>query len=217
MDCLAQSHNDSPQALRVGSASPLLSHSDMVRGLEVGSGPLFCLSLFEWAIQRYGARSVGEESEPVVGAVNEVVSPILWALGLELVDVVSCAGQGARSAAPHVYIDKPGGVTVEIVGVRTSAIAPPWMWLIPSPCLSLKMSSPGLDRVFKRIQDYRRALGKQVSVKLRQPIDGQWRVAGVLTEVNEQGVTVVVNDPRSERTLIFEFDSIAETRRVVTF
>jgi hypothetical protein len=42
-------------------------------------------------------------------------------------------------------------------------------------------------------------------------------VVGVLTEVNEQGVTVVVNDPRSERTVILEFDSIAEARRVVTF
>jgi hypothetical protein len=27
----------------------------------------------------------------------------------------------------------------------------------------------------------------------------------------------VVNDPRSERTVILEFDSIAEARRVVTF
>jgi ribosome maturation factor RimP len=82
---------------------------------------------------------------------------------------------------------------------------------------TLEVSSPGLDRAFKRIQDYSRALGKQVSVKLRQPIDGEWRVVGVLMEVNEQGVTVVVNDPRSEREVILEFDSIAEARRVVTF
>jgi ribosome maturation factor RimP len=82
---------------------------------------------------------------------------------------------------------------------------------------TLEVSSPGLDRAFKRIQDYRRALGEPVSVKLRQPIDGEWRVVGVLKEVNEQGITVVVNDPRSERPLILEFDSIAEARRVVRF
>ena len=69
----------------------------------------------------------------------------------------------------------------------------------------------------KRILDYRRAVGKQVSVKLRQPINGQWRVIGELAEVNEQGVVVVVSDPRPERTVILEFDSIAEARRVVTF
>lgn len=82
---------------------------------------------------------------------------------------------------------------------------------------TLEVSSPGLDRAFRRIQDYRRAMGKQVSVKLRQPIDGQWRVVGLLTEVNEQGVTVVVSDSPPERTVILGFDSIAEARRVVTF
>jgi len=54
-------------------------------------------------------------------------------------------------------------------------------------------------------------------VKLRRPIDGEWRVVGRLTEVNEQRVTVGVNDPRSVREVILEFDSIAEARRVVTF
>jgi hypothetical protein len=39
----------------------------------------------------------------------------------------------------------------------------------------------------------------------------------VLTEVNEQGVTIVVNDPRSERKASLEFSSIAEARRAVTF
>jgi ribosome maturation factor RimP len=81
----------------------------------------------------------------------------------------------------------------------------------------LEVSSPGLDRAFKRFQDYRRALGKQVSLKLRQPIDGQWRVVGVLGEVSELGVTITVNDPRSERTVVLGFDLIAEARRVVTF
>ena len=44
---------------------------------------------------------------------------------------------------------------------------------------------------------------------------GEW--SDVLTDVNEQGVTVAVNDPRSERVTILEFGSIAEARRVVTF
>ena len=157
-----------------------------------------------------------KESRPVVDRISEVISPILWALDLELVDVV-CVGQGARSVV-RVYIDKAGGVTVDDCGRAHLAIGPALDVADPFPHpYTLEVSSPGLDRAFKRIQDYHRALGKQVSVKLRQPIDGQWRVAGVLTEVNEQGLTVVVKDPRSERTLTFGFDSIAETRRVVTF
>ena len=157
-----------------------------------------------------------KESRPVVDRINEVVSPILWALGLELIDVV-CVGQGARSVV-RVFIDKPGGVTVEDCGRAHLAIGPALDVADPFPhAYTLEVSSPGLDRVFKRPQDYRRALGKHVSVKLRQPIDGQWRVAGVLTEVDEQGVTIVVNDPHPERTLTLGFDSIAEARLVVTF
>ena len=157
-----------------------------------------------------------KESRPVVDRINGVVSPILWALGLELIEVV-CVGQGARSVV-RVFIDKPGGVTVEDCGRAHLAIGPALDVADPFPhAYTLEVSSPGLDRAFKRTQDYRRALGKQVSVKLKQPIDGQWRVAGVLMEVNEQGVTIVVNDPHSERTLTLEFDSIAEARLVVMF
>ncbi|HSL04306.1 MAG TPA: ribosome maturation factor RimP [Nitrospiraceae bacterium] len=157
-----------------------------------------------------------KESRPVVDRISEVVSPILWALGLELVDVV-CVGQGARSVV-RVYIDKTGGVTVDDCGRAHLGIGPALDVADPVPhAYTLEVSSPGLDRPFKRIQDYRRALGEQVSVKLRQPVDGQWRVVGVLKEVNEQGITVVVNDPRPEQMRILEFGSIAEARRVVMF
>jgi ribosome maturation factor RimP len=156
-----------------------------------------------------------KESRPV-DRISEVVSPILWALGLELIDV-ECVGQGARSVV-RVCIDKPGGVTVEDCGRAHLAIGPALDVADPFPhAYTLEVSSPGLDRAFKRIQDYRRALGKPVSVKLRRPIDGQWRIIGVLTEVREQEVTIVVDDRHSDQKVILEFDSIAEARRVVTF
>ena len=157
-----------------------------------------------------------KESQPVVDRISEVVSPILWALGLELIDIV-CVGQGPRSVV-RVYIDKPGGVTVEDCGRAHLAIGPALDVADPFPhAYTLEVSSPGLDRAFKRIQDYRRALGKQVSVKLKQPIDGQWRVAGELMEVTEQHVTIVMHELRSERKVVLEFNSIAEARRAVTF
>ena len=98
-----------------------------------------------------------KESRPVVDRIGEVVSPILWALGLELVDIVS-VGQGARSVV-RVYIDKAGGVTVEDCGRAHLAISPALDVADPFPhAYTLDVSSPGLDRAFKRIQDYRRAV-----------------------------------------------------------
>jgi len=178
--------------------------------------PTFLFDLLNEPSKNTGLGVSLKESRPVVDRISEVVSPILWALGLELIDIV-CVGQGARSII-RVYIDKSGGVTVEDCGRAHLAIGPDLDVADPFPhAYTLEVSSPGLDRVFRRIQDYRRALGKQVSVKLRQPIDGQWRVVGELREVNEQGVTVVVHDRRSERKVILDFDSITEARRAVTF
>ncbi len=157
-----------------------------------------------------------KEFQPVVARISEVVSPILWALGLELVEVV-CVGQGPRSIV-RVYIDKPGGITVEECSRAHLALSPALDVADPFPhAYTLEVSSPGLERVFTRIEDYRRAIGKQVSLKLRQPLEGQWRVLGVLTDVNEREVTVVVSDPRHEQTVVFELNAIAEARCRVKF
>lgn len=159
-----------------------------------------------------GSRVSVKHSRAVVDRISEVVSPILWTLGLELVDIVS-VGQGPRSVV-RVYIEKPGGVTVDDCERAHKALSPALDVVDPFPhAYTLEVSSPGLDRPFKRIQDYRRAVGKQVNVKLRQPLGGQWRLVGALTEVSEQGVSIVASDPT--RTVAVEFAAIAEARLVV--
>lgn len=163
-------------------------------------------------VRETGRRVTVKGARPVVDRVSDVASPILWTLGLELVDVV-CVGQGPRSVV-RVYIEKPGGVTVDECERAHKALSPALDVADPFPhAYTLEVSSPGLDRPFKRTQDYRRAVGKQVSVKFRQPIDGQWRVVGVLTDVTDQGVSILANDPT--RTLALEFALIAEARLVV--
>ena len=81
---------------------------------------------------------------------------------------------------------------------------------------TLEVSSPGLDRPFKRLQDYQRAIGKEVSLKLRQPLNGQWRVSGRLTEADERAVSLVVLAGKAEpQTLRVEREQIAEAKLVV--
>lgn len=154
------------------------------------------------------------EVRPVVDRIKQAVSPILWTLGLDLVDV-ACVGQGPRSVV-RVFIDKPGGVTLEDCERAHVALGPALDVADPFPhAYTLEVSSPGLDRPFKRIQDYRRAVGKRVNIKLRKPLDGQWRLVGTLMEVAEQAVTVSVTDPPPERTLKLDLGSIAEAKQAV--
>lgn len=155
-------------------------------------------------------------SRSVVDRLQEIVSPILWSLGLDLVEVL-CVGQGPRSIV-RVLIDKPGGVTITDCEQAHKALGPALDVADPFPhAYTLEVSSPGLDRRFKRLEDYRRALGKRVSIKLRQPLDGQWRVAGELAQVDERSVTLAVSTEKAApRYVTLELPMIAEARLVVT-
>jgi ribosome maturation factor RimP len=153
--------------------------------------------------------------ESVVDRVQDVISPILWALGLELVEVV-CVGQGPRSVV-RVLIDKPGGVTVTDCEQAHKALGPALDVADPFPhAYTLEVSSPGLDRPFKRLQDYQRAIGKEVSLKLRQPLNGQWRVIGRLAEADERAVSLIIPAGRDQpQTLRVNREEIAEARLVI--
>ena len=153
--------------------------------------------------------------QSVVDRVQDVISPILWALGLELVEVV-CVGQGPRSVV-RVLIDKPGGVTVTDCEQAHKALGPALDVADPFPhAYTLEVSSPGLDRPFKRLQDYQRAIGKEVSLKLRQPLNGQWRVIGRLAEADERAVSLIIPAGRDQpQTLSVNREEIAEARLVI--
>jgi ribosome maturation factor RimP len=156
-----------------------------------------------------------KESRSVVDRISETITPILWTLGLELADVV-CVGQGSRSVV-RVFIDKPEGVTLDDCERAHKALGPALDVADPFPhAYTLEVSSPGLDRPFKRLQDYRRAIGKRVSVKLREPLAGQWRLVGTLTGVTESSVMIEISEPPPTRTVTLEQRIIGEAKRVVT-
>ena len=157
-----------------------------------------------------------KESRSVVDRISETISPILWTLGLELADVV-CVGQGSRSVV-RVFIDKPEGVTLDDCERAHKALGPALDVADPFPhAYTLEVSSPGLDRPFKRIQDFRRAIGKRVTLKLKEPLAGQWRLVGTLAGVTEDSVTLELNEPSPQRIVTLEQKLIGEAKRVVTW
>jgi len=157
-----------------------------------------------------------KESRSVVDRISEIISPILWTLGLELADVV-CVGQGSRSVV-RVFIDKPEGVTLDDCERAHKALGPALDVADPFPhAYTLEVSSPGLDRPFKRIQDFRRAIGKRVTLKLKEPLAGQWRLVGTLAGVTEDSVTLELNEPSPQRIVTLEQKLIGEAKRVVTW
>lgn len=156
----------------------------------------------------------GDGSQPVADRLQEIISPILRTLGLELIDVI-CVGQGPRSVV-RVLIDKPGGVTITDCEHAHKALGPALDVADPFPhAYTFEVSSPGLDRPLKRLQDYQRAIGKEVSLKLRRPLEGQWKITGRLMGVNEQVVVLDLAMPKLAQEMKLDREMVAEAKLVV--
>lgn len=156
------------------------------------------------------------DSQQLADRVQAIAAPIVHALDLELVDV-ECAGQGARTIL-RVFIDKPGGVSVGDCEQVHLSLGHALDVQDPIPhSYTLEVSSPGLDRPLRKPADYRRATGKRVVLKLRQPREGQWRVVGRLQGVGERGVTLSIGRPGQEQPADLKWDAIAEARLEVEF
>ena len=113
------------------------------------------------------------------------------------VEFVHCEIVGAkRNMTVRVYIDKPGGVSVEdcaAVSRRMEEILDGDDF-IPTAYL-LEVSSPGLERELYSIEDFRRFTGQKIKVKLAEPVNGQKVFIGNIDGV-EDGEIVL-----SEKTL----------------
>ncbi len=111
---------------------------------------------------------------------EEMALPITEEVGVELVDI-EFSTEGRRRVIRFI-IDHPDGVEVshcEKVSRRLSEFLDEQENMIPGT-YSLEVSSPGLDRPFKKERDYQRNLGKRVKVVTRTPIDGQNVYVGLL-------------------------------------
>ncbi|HRC43623.1 MAG TPA: ribosome maturation factor RimP [Nitrospira sp.] len=167
-----------------------------------------------------GAVSAGKPSVKRAEALNlriqEIAAPILQSHGLELVEAV-CVGQGPRTVI-RVFIDKPGGITLTDCEQAHRSLSPALDVIDPFPhAYTLEISSPGLDRPLRSVQDYRRLSGKPVTLKLREPIQAQWRLVGAVVEVDDRGVTLAIQQKKTTETIRVEFDQIALARRKVEF
>ena len=156
------------------------------------------------------------DSEQIAETVRSIAWPIARAMTLDLVDVV-CSGQGGRFLI-RVYLDKPGGVTIadcEEVHVSLGHaldVADP----IPH-AYTLEVSSPGLDRPFRKRVDYDQSIGKLLRTKVRPSGKGKPVLVGRLSLVDETGIVLVVMSGKQELPVRVPWDDIVETKLEIEF
>ena len=121
---------------------------------------------------------------------EEWLGQTLASLGYELVDL-----ETSRGGLVRIFIDSPRGISVEdcarVSNHLTRAFAVEGV-----DYERLEISSPGLDRPLKRLEDYVRFAGQQASVKLKLPREGRRRFEGRLAGVEEGQVLLEVEGKR---------------------
>jgi len=123
-------------------------------------------------------REKREELETVIDAVLAEHFPEVELVDLEV--------RGGRAATLTLFIDRPGGVDLEVCSAVSHALDE------LREQYSLEVSSPGLDRRLRRATHFAAALGSDVAVKLDEPLDGRRSFRGVLAASDETSITVTL-------------------------
>jgi ribosome maturation factor RimP len=120
-----------------------------------------------------------------------LLEPAVAAMGFELADIDAHMG---RRGLLRLYIDRPGGVTLddcqrvsEQVGALLDVEDP-----LPGSYV-LEVSSPGFDRRLRKLEHFERFRGENAKVELRDARDGRRRFTGRLAGVEGSDVLLEVD------------------------
>src|SRR6478735_11160732 len=128
-------------------------------------------------------------SKNVKQTVEEMVSPILEEMNLELVEIEYV--KEGKDWFLRVFIDSDNGVDIEDCGAVSEKLSEKMDAIDPIPHnYFLEVSSPGAERPLKKEKDFEKAIGKNVFIKTYEPIDGEKTFEGILTRFDGKMVSV---------------------------
>ena len=122
---------------------------------------------------------------------HELLDKTVTGLGYELVDIE----QSPRGRILRVFIDNPekeGGVDVEDCALVSNQLSRV-LAVENIDYERLEISSPGLDRVLKKLADFERFTGSEINLRLRLPLAGRRNFNGVLRGVQDGKVCLTMD------------------------
>lgn len=135
---------------------------------------------------------------------NALLEQAVSQLGYEMVDL-EISGRGKLL---RLFIDKPDGISVEDCAIVSEHISHLLAVEHDIDYDRLEVSSPGMDRILKKVSDFERFTGNKVQIKLRVPDNGRKNFSGVLRGI-ENGV-IRIDDENGE--LQFALENIDKAR-----
>ena len=126
----------------------------------------------------------------VDGQIWALTQEVVSDLGYELVDI-ELTGNRSRQVI-RVYIEKPEGILLaDCVAVSRKLGERLDEEDVIENSYRLEISSPGIERPLRKIQDYERYVGHQVRIRLKGRLKGKRKIAGKLDEVEDNIVRII--------------------------
>lgn len=137
-------------------------------------------------------------SDKVIERLTEFADSLLPAMGLELFDIQF--RREGHGWVLRLIVDKEEGVTLDDCSQVSREISDflDVEDLIDHP-YHLEVSSPGLERPLRSLEDCRRHLGKKARFKLKEEVDSQRLIVGDLQAVENEEIYVVSQAGKSHR------------------
>ena len=146
--------------------------------------------------------------EELKDKIKEIIEPVINAVGIELYDIEF--NKMRSKGLLRVFIEKQGGVTIDDCELISREIEAALDVEDPIPfSYVLEVSSPGLDRPLKELEDFKRYSGKTVRVITHEPIDNQTFFIGTIISAENNEISLLL--PK-DRQVIIPYKNISKAR-----
>ena len=125
--------------------------------------------------------------------ITDMLETTIEALGFELWGV-EYLSQGRHSLG-RIYIDAPNGITVDDCATVSEQVG--GVFDVEGPITgeyTLEVSSPGMDRLLFKLEQYPGYVGEIVELRLRGAFEGRRKFKGVLQGIEGEDVVIQVDD-----------------------
>lgn len=147
---------------------------------------------------------------------EELVTPILHDLNLELVDIEYV--KEGKNKYLRVYIDSDRGVDLDSCTAVSERLSEALDARDPiKEAYFLEVSSPGAERPLKNSKDYERSMGKYIRVTTYEPIDNEKVFEGKLMSVAEDDIKLEIKRKTKIKEIDIPFEKIASARLAIVF
>ena len=135
--------------------------------------------------------------------IEETVYNAILQDGYELIDLI-IQHQGSKELL-QFFVDKEGGITLNDCEILTKKIdAVLEMENLVDGAYILEVSSPGIKRVLKKPEHFKKFVGERACVFLKTPLEKRGRFTGLIESANDK--EFVIDDGTNKFT--FTYDNI---------